>query len=110
MSEREMLEYAAKACGYTPDGSFGRGLLVVVNVGQRDQRAFGFDPLHDDGDGARMEATLGISVDWTSTYVMADSEKLPDCMIEPFNPHNGDKQAARRLASLRVAAEIGRAM
>lgn len=107
-SEREMLEMAAKACGYTPDGPFGCGLLVVVNVGQSDQRAFGFDPRNDDGDCARMEAALGIDVEWHPNFVIC--HKSNPTVVGVCRIHDGDKQEARRIASLSVAVEIGRSM
>ena len=110
-NERELLELAAKACGLDLEWcEFWQCMAKNLGVIDGFDRDTCWNPRADDGDCARMEAALGIYVSWTRGYVMADHDSLIDCMIEPFNPHNGDKQAARRMASLRVAAEIGRAM
>lgn len=114
-NERELVVLAAKACGYKLDLEFRP---VGLPFFHSERRAIALDsggwfaPGVDDGDCARMEAVLGISVDWSSTNVMcgawngAESESA----VERYESHSGDKQAARRMASLRVAAEIGRNM
>ena len=63
-----------------------------------------YDP--DDGDCARMEAALGIHVAWHSDGVVCGLRWAG--ATELFDDHGGDKQAARRMASLRVAAEHGK--
>ncbi len=64
----------------------------------------------DNGDCARMEAALGIDMRWGENHVIASRADLSDCELEYFSDHAGDKNAARRAASVAVAAEIGRAM
>ena len=84
MNNSSLTEMAAKAIGNAPEG---------------------FSPLTDDGDCARMEAQLGLSILWFKDYVLSGKGRLHqviDC--------NGDKNAARRAASVAVAAEIGRLM
>ncbi len=119
MTDREMLEFAAKAAGVpgkynseetcttigwqTVTGIYFDGLhSPLVDAGGV------WNPLDDDGDGARMEAALGIHVTWHSDGVVCGKRIWQE--TEMFEDHNGDKQAARRIASLRIAAEIGKAM
>ena len=97
-TEREQLELAAKACG-----------LIPTEFEGNDDFMFGvlswFKPHLDDGDCARMEAQLGLSILWFKDYVLSGKGRLHqviDC--------NGDKNAARRAASVAVAAEIGKLM
>jgi hypothetical protein len=69
-----------------------------------------WNPLTDDGDCARLEAAAGIDVYWYEGGVTAVA---PDkCTItERYAGHDlSDRQAARRLASTRAAAEVGRNM
>lgn len=100
MSDRELLELAAKAAGYRPDGNFGRGLLVVMKVGQPDQCAFPFDPLNDDGDALR----LAVKLDIFATPVFFHYRSL-----ERFGRQDADDVTATRRAIVRAAAEIARA-
>ena len=97
-TEREQLELAAKACG-----------LIPTEFEGNDDFMFGvlswFKPHLDDGDCARMEAQLGLSILWFKDYVLSGKGRLHqviDC--------NGDKNAARRAASVAVASEIGKLM
>jgi len=114
MNTRELLEYAARACGV--DGKF-----LETPKSNEEQYQCGiskywgyrwWNPAADDGDCARMEAELGISVDWAPTNVMCGAWDgvESESAVERYEAHNGDKQSARRMASLRVAAEIGKAM
>lgn len=105
MTDREMLELAAKAAGVPKE--FAGSDAFMDGVLER------WHPRQDDGDCARMEATLGIDVMWIndddSVYAMT-SKGSAISMCEFFSRHNDDKQAARRLASCRVAAQIGKSM
>lgn len=100
-TEREQLELAAKACGLIPTAFVGN-----------DDFMFGvlswFKPHIDDGDCARMEAQLGIWVTWSKSGVTAACAESFANRSEYFSNHNNDKNAARRAASVAVAAEIGR--
>ena len=86
MNNSSLTEMAAKAIGNAPEG---------------------FSPLTDDGDCARMEAQLGIELTWFFDRVDALACDVAP-VVEYFKDHNGDKNAARRAASVAVAAEIGR--
>ena len=100
--EKEMLEYAAKAMG-------------IARIKWHDEYPGGWldgcgapstwwNPVTGDGDCARMEAALGINVEWFEEWVYCGQ------VSADYADHNGDKQKARRYASTRCAAEVGRAM
>lgn len=98
-TEREQLALAAKACGFvnTPDFYNKRTDGIYWN------------PLTDDGDCARMEAQLGICIEWEPEgYQVVVANKRGVMYSECFQDHNSDKNAARRAASVAVASEIGR--
>lgn len=101
-TEREQLILAAKACG-----------LIPTEFEGNDDFMFGvlswFKPHLDDGDCARMEAALGIELTWFFDRVDALACDVAP-VVEYFKDHAGDKNAARRVASVAVAAEIGRLM
>lgn len=105
-TDRELLELAAKAADI--DGWYEVGYLSFI------KRTGGpWRPLDDDGDGARLEAALGIEVEWFDASVrcanLTGASRNDIVARETYADHGGDRQAARRLASLRVAAEIGKA-
>lgn len=111
-NERELLELAAKACGYKLDLTIRPDVLPFFHSERRAlalESGEWFAPGVDDGDCARMEAYLKLNIEWCGTFVLVtDSEGSARCS-EHFISHQDD-QTARRMASLRVAAEIGRAM
>ncbi len=93
MSDKELLELAAKAAGIDyPSGIDARF-------------APGWEPLTDDGDALRLAVKLGMSVSvepyrvWVGAVVDYD-------IVEEY----GDVYAATRRAIVRAAAEIGRNM
>lgn len=112
MSDREFLELAAKAAGkqladpidsYIPSG----GLWVVGRAGMDEV----WSPLTDDGDCARLEANLGIDVQWLNKSVTCQRLAIGLASVSLlFSRYAGDKATARRYASVMCAAEIGRAM
>jgi hypothetical protein len=107
MTDRELLELAAKAAGYeinkAPSGAlFARfGLIEWIE----------WNPLTDDGDALRLAVTLEFVVDivdvarksvvwvWFSTYNYPIEEA-----------HTNDPYAATRRAIVKAAAEIGKDM
>lgn len=103
-ADRELLELAAKAAGIELKW------MAVVNGPQAGEVfCSNWHPGTDDGDCARMEAALSIRVEWWRDSVTAYRQEL-GCANIQYSSHGGDRNAARRLASLQVAAEIGRAM
>jgi hypothetical protein len=104
---RKDLEYAAKAAGYGIASNEERGTYVIIN-GETTH----WNPGNDDGDCARMEDAVGIDVYRTADYVCAanaDKEMLVRAYLY-FRVHANDKSRARRYASTKLAAAVGRAM
>ena len=113
-NKKELLELAAKAAGvggnylFRAGGSKGSGFPYHIEGIQKTGGAM-WNPITDDGTCARMEAAIGIDVEWYQDKVR--SYKHGECLViryEFFSNHNGDKNAARRMASVRCAAEIGK--
>ncbi len=110
---KELLTLAAKACGYDLDWC-----LDTCRPAIRDQHggASFWSPDIDDGDCLRMETELGLMHVWpkqkphVACWFQVYESEGTIVRKEAFTDHNGDKNAARRLASLRVAAELGRRM
>lgn len=104
-TDRELLELAAKA--------EGRELGYWCPTNNAFWCGEYWNPRTNDGDGARLEAALGIEVEWFDASVrcanLTGASRNDIVAREMYAEHGGDKQAARRLASLRVAAEIGKA-
>ena len=126
MTDRELLKMAAKAAGYKPDGSFGTGLLVVINAGLTTQKAFPFDPLTDDGDALRLAGRLRFGIKDFSPHD-DEPDATPDNtppvgMIEIWRESDDDplyvewykagfdRYAATRRAITNAAALIGKDM
>ncbi|MCA0188091.1 MAG: hypothetical protein LCH90_19270 [Proteobacteria bacterium] len=107
----ELLKLAAKAVGLQIVDLSSGGWLWVKPL---DGDTYEWNPLEDDGDCARIEAAVGIDVEWHNLGVKCSKfsgGSSPDVIErETFRDHGKDRQAARRLASLRVAAAIGRVM
>ena len=107
MTDRELLELAAKAAGL--------GFTVPVFgvppfMGLRLIGGALWNPLEDDGDALRLAVKLKIPVqfpDWENKTRTWGSKNCLDAFDEP---HNNDPYAATRRAITRAAAEIGKGM
>ena len=102
MTDKELLELAAKAAGRTNWQSKTR------YVGARcDSEGVPYwNPLTDDGDALRLAVKLGMKLNLpevTSVYASAQIGKT-----ENLERVNGDAYAAIRQAIVRAAAEIGK--
>jgi len=102
MTDRELLELAAKAAGM-PTHTDGVGFLMAHHPS--------WNPLTDDGDALRLAVKLGIAVQCHlhdgEGYALAGAGEIPNAVdIRP----NDDPYAATRRAIVRAAAEIGRNM
>ena len=123
MTEREMLEFAAKAYGF---GSDSGGFIWTESEYPRGSNTNGalwnykgwhdtaelWNPLNDDGDALRLAVKLcmlievGVNpVGFTATAVIDDYNPL---FVEEYHEENAMK--ATRLAIVRAAAEIGKRM
>jgi hypothetical protein len=111
---KELLTLAAKACGKDLTDWLWIGNQAGFYLAAPFNPPEYWAPHIDDGDCFRMETELEFNVSWFTESVLAatwsteDNDVISRC--EHFKDHNGDKNAARRLASLRVAAELGRRM
>jgi hypothetical protein len=106
MTDKELLELAAKAAGITmaPHAFMHKyGCSMLCEDGTY------FNPLTDDGDCFRMETALGMAPAWYRDgvgVIHKDGRASP--IVGFYTDHNGDKDKARRYASTRAAAEIGK--
>jgi len=111
MNTLELLDRAARAQGWTdyPEDSSEQGNYWHTDLARA---PFGptlpksaWNPDTDDGDCARMEAALGLNVAWYSDGVVVSNRRL-QVRAAAYAAHGGDRNAARRMASLQLAAAI----
>lgn len=105
MTDRELLELAAKAAGYRINISNNGTLWISHNDGRSWDE---WNPLTDDGDALRLAVKLSMRVDIELeqgiTFVHTDrTTSQSEC-------NSNDPYAATRRAIVRAAAEIGKAM
>ena len=113
MTDRELLELAAKAAGMELDYTIRpdkkafyhseRNALALVDGGW-------FAPLTDDGDALRLAVKLAIDFKIRNGATWWDCLKSDGFVYWGHEPHNDDPLAATRRAIVRAAAEIGRQM
>lgn len=108
MSDRELLELAAKAAGIGPVIGFAveAGELMI---GPRSNIRY-WNPLISDSEAFRLAVDLQLC---TSTGELACAASWPPhsaWLHEVVEKHDGDKRSAMRRAITRAAAEIGRQM
>lgn len=116
MTDRELLELAAKAAGFLNWTWRGESLFVETGHSRGDT-GFHWNPLTDDGDALRLAVKLKIHHHQYSNQVQIRGCWCRDGYIEAVmkdieerEPINGDPCAATRRAIVRAAAEIGKAM
>jgi len=103
MTDRELLELAAKAAGIGIDWSVfldngSHKIYRVVNT-----RNY-WNPLTDDGDALRLAVKSRLEITWWKQGVRVE----PAHGRESVTPFGDDPYAATRLAIVRAAAEIGK--
>ena len=96
MTDRELLELAAKAAGYEWGYEDTGALFVFV------PQAREWNPLTDDGDALRLAVKLEINICFGANYVIANDVQNPT-----VNNAN-DPYAATRRAIVRAAAEMAK--
>ena len=108
MTDKELLELAAKAAGYLETASIQNGygfIALAVMDEDGDWTGKDWNPLTDDGDALRLAVGLGIRFEKTATFAVAwGAEKQ---FTEPLT---NDPYAATRRAITRAAAAIGESM
>lgn len=97
MTDRELLELAAKAAAYNLIFDYDEN-LQGPSIIDADGFPEPWNPLTDDGDGARLEAALMYNVIWLPRRVGVNG------YYEKYADHGGDRQKARRYAAVRAAA------
>jgi hypothetical protein len=105
MTDRELLELAAKAAGLTIK-SWPQENYAVVKDGDT---AYGWSPLIYDSDALRLAVKLGIDVMHTNIHA-PQVHAMADCEVACSEGRNEDPYAATRRAITRAAAEVGRNM
>ena len=96
MTDRELLEAAAKAAGLTLDRSFeGRAFDVLGNAVLDWFNGTTWNPIADDGDALRLAVKLELDLTKLQAGISWDDE---------------DRYAATRRAIVRAAAAIGKDM
>lgn len=108
MTDRELLEMAAKAAGIL--GTWSRGHQPYGDTwieGLDCGGQFLWNPFVSDGDALRLAVKLQISIDPRGDHVCAISSDDTVAVIE--NGPTGELISATRRAIVRAAAEIGKA-
>lgn len=111
MTDRELLELAAKAAGINIDYSYaGRGFDVLGNAVLDWHNGTKWSPLTDDGDALRLAVKLGIDIftriNINGKFVVTERSDINFC---PELIGDGiDAGSATRRAIVRAAAEIGK--
>ena len=117
MTDRELLELAAKTAGYELDWDVPPKSPPWVITGSGEERGptHQFSPLEDDGDALRLAVKLGLSISaanpaFIEVAIFKDGEAhllFRDGTMD--SGWNEDPYAATRRAIVRAAAEIGKA-
>jgi hypothetical protein len=101
MTDRELLEAAAKAAGIGGGWDWPRGAKYPAFW--RDGSGKAWQPLNDDGDALRLAVKLRIVIEQGDGW----SDAGGWCTVY-HSDHKDDPYAATRRAIVRAAAEIGR--
>jgi len=111
MTDRELLELAAKAAGYSThiagDIVWHAGNETYNWNGELDSE---WNPLSDDGDAMRLAVKLNLSVYPDEVMVNVTHTRKPFSELEVIEDEFDDLYAATRRAIVRAAAEIGKNM
>lgn len=103
MTDKELLELAAKAVGVSHDGYSDCDANPKHMGGLMIHDGDPWNPLEDDGDALRLAVKLGLLVD---VIIFEEKTEVESPYIE--EPHRVDPYAATRRAIVRAAAEIGK--
>ena len=99
MTDTELLEFAAKAAGYSFDG-------YTLRNNNTEFEYSGWNPLEDDGDAFRLAVSLGLTVVVETDMVFCRNQRSD----KVFREQSKDRCASTRKAIVRAAAEIGKVM
>lgn len=101
MTDRELLELAAKAAGYSIWEWDRDGSALIADPTIR------WNPLEDDGDALRLAVRLGITVSFWGHLEEVATYTPYYGVPAAQESYSHDKAAATRRAIVRAAAEIG---
>jgi hypothetical protein len=111
MTDKELLELAAKAAGKLINhwrkghlGKFDNGQGFVQNDGRI------WNPLTNDGDALRLAVKLNLYVEVDKGNTLIGNVSWHEEGIASGYQHKGDPYAATRQAIVRAAAEIGKTL
>lgn len=113
MTDREMLEFAAKAAGIPPE-AIGDGKATIW-IDSLKKAISQWSPLTDDGDALRLAVKLGVGISF-GQYAPVDVYSVYISEIECGDTlavgviANGDEMGVVRRAIVRAAAEIGKGL
>lgn len=110
MSDRELLELAAKAAGIEGEWSAVYDCLLLTET-QTHEGCDTWDPLNDDGDALRLAAGLSLCVFVNGMFVRADCKHCSGGDIGYFEENTARNDGcifkSTRRAIVRAAAAIG---
>lgn len=104
MTDREMLEAAAKAMGIV--GNYFEGTCTIHTGIYRARERYYWNPLESDSEALRLAVKLGITIDMHLERVRAYADETPKTAEEFFGT---DPLAATRRVIVRAAAALGAA-
>ena len=112
MTDREMLELAARAAGIKGEVINAEGLGAWIPMPGASSAVW--NPLDDDGDALRLAVKLELILCVRREGVTDATMRAPRTGMTPYlsflEQHKDDPYAATRRAIVRAAAEIGRQM
>jgi hypothetical protein len=109
MTDKELLELAAKAVGFLNWTSYNTGLFVETGS-RRGSTGYHWNPLTDDGDALRLAVKLGIEYRRITIPHNIGIQAYDDTIQAVFESYSDDPYATTRRAIVRAAAEIGKDM
>lgn len=109
MTDRELLELAAKSAGYRVYGWINDKLYVINGPNPAEYYdPFSWNPLSDDGDALRLAVKLSMQLDISASgclvYLSNSAAPIGACAYSETR----DIEVATRRAIVRAAAEIGK--
>ena len=114
-SDRELLELAAKAAGYTTNHpwnaerlTFKPPVYALVVLDAKGVVHTAWNPLDDSGAALNLAVKCDLDIELTEDAAWANGINSQNYQL--YEWHKGDKYAATRRAIVRAAAEIGKAM
>ena len=109
ISDREILELAAKAAGIGPVIGFAVEPCELM-IGPRAYVRY-WNPLTDDGAALRLAVKVGLDITFYNGYQEVHADSASGDQLSPaIEMYGADRLAATRRAIVRAAAEIGRSM